>query len=224
MRNLIFKILVLAVFSTTVLGCNNANNSSVAPSTPTNSAVASPASDVSTKTDKIKFKTEGGSDLFSLKQRADGAKLVDGKEQELARIKADKPGKFKLKNAADKTLGYVVAEKGYWKVENPEQNQELYILRKLNNGGYKLEDGAKKEVYQIKSKDNGLEIVDASNKLVYKIKIKEGKTSLRNAAEKTIFSTKSEITPIAFACFGFDVLTREQQATLAYAVNSTGGQ
>jgi len=32
------------------------------------------------------------------------------------------------------------------------------------------------------------------------------------------------LTPIAIACFGFDVLTREQKAALAYAVNDSGVQ
>ena len=55
------------------------------------------------------------------------------------------------------------------------------------------------------------------------MRIKDGKTSLINSSGNTVFSTRSEISPIAFACFGLDVLTREQQAGLAYAVNLTGG-
>jgi hypothetical protein len=121
-------------------------------------------------------------------------------------------------------LGYIVTEKGYWKVENPEQNKELYILRRQDDGNYKLEDAAKKEIYLINASQNGLEIRTPDKKLVYGVKIKEGKTSLRDASGKTVFSTKSSLSPIAFACFGFDVLTREQQAALAYAVNLTGGK
>jgi hypothetical protein len=224
MKKAILKISVLVFLLAVIGGCNTANKTNIATNQASSSPIAATATNVDARTDKIKFKTEGGSDLFSLKQQADGAKLVDGKEQELARMKADKPGKIKFKNAADKTLGYVVIKQGYWKLENPEQNKELYILRKQSNGNYKLEDAANKEIYQIKPRDNGLEILKYNNQLVYKIKVKEGKISLRNPSEKTIFSTKSGISPIAFACFGFDVLTREQQAALAYAVNSTGGQ
>jgi len=187
------------------------------PTTPAND-------DVVANTDKIKFKTEGGSDLFALKQQGYGAKLVDGKNQELAKIKTDKPGQLKIENSSDKVLGYVLTEKDFWKLKNPEQKQDLYILKKQSDGDYKLQDAAKKEIYLIKAQDNGLEIQTPDKKLVYQVKVKEGKTSLRDADNKTIFSTKSEFSSIAFACFGFDVITREQQAGLAYAVNSKGGQ
>ncbi|MBE9209983.1 hypothetical protein IQ244_26515 [Nostoc sp. LEGE 06077] len=225
MKNTALKISILVLLMTTILGCSSTNKASVEPNpVATPPAVAENTTNVATQSEKIKFKTEGGTDLFSLKQQADGAKLVDSKEQELIRIKADKSGKVKFKNAADKTLGYVVTEKGYWKLENAAQNQDLYILRKQNNGAFNLEDTDKKLVYQIKSDDKGLEIVKPNNQLVYQVKIKEGKTALKNSSGKTVFYTKSSILPIAFACFGFDVLNREQQAALAYAVNLTGGQ
>ncbi|MCC5640514.1 hypothetical protein LC593_32740 [Nostoc sp. CHAB 5844] len=224
MKNTGLKIYVLFFIITAIYGCSSTNKSSLEPNKVNSSPVAVNATNVAARNEKIKVKTEAGADLFSLKQQADGAKLVNEKEQEIARIKADKSGKVKFKNAADKTLGYVVTAKGSWKLENPEQNQALYILRKQSNGDYKLEDAAKKAVYQIKSGDNALEILKPNNQLVYQVKIKEGKTALKNSSGKTGFYTKSSISLIAFACFGFDVLNREQQAALAYAVNSTGGQ
>ncbi|AFY44945.1 hypothetical protein [Nostoc sp. PCC 7107] len=224
MKNTALKISILVLLMTTLLGCSSTNKASVPNPVVTPSAVAENTTNIATRSEKIKFKTEGGTDLFSLKQQADGAKLVDGKEQELIRIKADKSGKVKFKNSAEKTLGYVVTEKGYWKLENAAQNQDLYILRKQNNDAYNLEDTGKKVVYQIKSGDNELKILKPNNQLVYQVKVKEGKTTLKNSSGKTVFYTKSSIAPIAFACFGFDVLNREQQAALAYAVNLTGGQ
>jgi hypothetical protein len=229
MKKRFLRVFVTLVLIGTIFGCSSGNKSNSGVSTLKSSQTttvnqATPASNVSENTEKIKFKTAGGSDLFSLKQVADGAKLVDANEKELARIKSDKPGKIKLKNSVDKVLGYVVTEKDYWKVENPEQNKELYILRRQDDGNYKLEDGAKKEIYLINASKNGLEIGTPDKKLVYGVKVKEGKTSLRDASGKIVFSTKSSLSPIAFACFGFDVLTREQQAALAYAVNLTGGK
>ncbi|MBW4554756.1 MAG: hypothetical protein KME59_02225 [Trichormus sp. ATA11-4-KO1] len=223
MKNMIGKVLVLGFLITALLGCSN-NKTEIELSKENVSPTTVTATNVADRTDKIKFKTEGGSDLFALKQQADGAKLVDGNDQELARIKADKSGKIKIKNASDKVLGYVVTAKGYWKLENPEQSQDLYILRRQNDGNYQLENAAKKEIYQIKTRKDGWGIETPDKKLVYQVRIKAGKTSLRNASANTVFSTKSEISPIAFTCFGLDVLTREQQAALAYAVNLTGGQ
>jgi hypothetical protein len=236
MQIVILRGLITFLFIFATFGCSNSAKSptdispaNVSQTVPPSTAVSKPevspvAQKNNTATDKIKFKTAGGSDLFSLKQKADGAKLVDGQNQELARIKADKPGKIKIKNAADQVLGYVVTKKGDWKLKNPEQTQDLYILRRQDDGDYKLEDAAKKEVYRIKAKNKGLEIITPDKQLVYQVKVKGDKISLRKASDQTIFYSKSGLSPIAFACFGFDVLTREQQAALAYAVNSTGGQ
>ncbi|BAY98122.1 hypothetical protein NIES37_20700 [Tolypothrix tenuis PCC 7101] len=219
-----FLRIFLALFLiTTIVSCSSgksgsdvANNGSLQ-NTPV-------ATNVAANQGKIQFKTEGGSELFAMKPEADGAKLVDGKNQELARIKADKSGKIKIKDSSEKVLGYIVAEKGYWKLKDANQSQDLYILRRQNDGDYKLEDAAKKEIYRIKARNDGLEIETPDKNLVYQVKVKEGKTSLRKSSSKTIFSTKSQLSPIAFTCFGLDVLTREQQAGLAYAVNLTGGK
>lgn len=221
MNNIVLK-LILIFLITSFLGCNS---QTVNEPTQTNIAETVPqAINVANRTEKIKFKTEFGADLFSLKQQDNGAKLVDGNDQELAKMREDKPGKLKIKNASDKVLGYVVREKGQWRLENPEQNQILYVLKRQNDQNYILEDPTKKEIYQISTRNDIWEINTPQKNLVYQIRIKEGKTSLRNASANTVFSTKSEISPIAFACFGLDVLTREQQAALAYAVNLTGGQ
>jgi hypothetical protein len=217
---LLYFISFMLIF--TNIGCGNTNKTSA--DIPNSIAtIASNPGNLQNQTDKIKFKTDTGSELFSLKLQTDGAKLVDAKNNEIAKIKSEQSGKLKIKNASDKVLGYVVTDKGNWKLENPEQNKTLYILKLKNNGNYKLEDSANKEVYQINAIKNEL-LIQANNKLVYKVKIKEQKTSLRDASGKTVFSTKSNMSPIAFACFGFDVLTREQQAALAYAVNLTGGK
>jgi hypothetical protein len=218
-KSLLYLISFILIF--TSIGCENTNKTSI--DIPNSTTTASTPANLQNQTDKIKFKSETGSELFSLKLQTDGAKLVDAKNNEIVKIKSDKPGKVKIKNTSDKVLGYVVTEKGSWKLENSEQNKALYTLKLQNDGKYKLEDSTNKEVYQINLTSNEL-LIQANNKLVYKVKIKEQKTSLRDASGKTVFSTKSNITPIAFACFGFDVLTREQQAGLAYAVNLTGGK
>ncbi|WP_414565225.1 MULTISPECIES: hypothetical protein [unclassified Anabaena] len=214
--------LILAFLITSILGCNNQAVNELPQkniSETTTRAVA-----VTNSTEKIKFKTEFGADLFSLKQQANGAKLVDGNDQELANMRAEELGKLKIKNASDKVLGYVIRERGQWTIKNPEQTQSLYILKRHNDLNYSLEDTAKKEIYQIKTQNDRWEINTPQQNLVYQIRIKDGKTSLRNASANTVFSTKSQIAPIAFACFGLDILTHEQQAALAYAVNLTGGQ
>lgn len=222
MKKTIIQFLTFSLLLTLILSCtsNQANNvtSNVNSPATTPTTVAT----VSESLEKIKFKTEGGADLFALKPRNDGAKLVDGKEQELARIKTESSGKIKIKDAQDKVLGYVINSESSWTVQSPDK-KDLYILKRNGNNNYQLQDKNQKQIYQIQTNKTGLAISTAENKLVYQVRIKEGKISLRNTSGSTIFSTKSNISPIAFACFGLDELTREQQAALAYAVNLTGG-
>ena len=184
---------------------------------------ASGSQSVAASSEAIKFKLEGGSEAFALKPKEDGAKLVDANDKELARLNVDEGQKVKIKDAGDRVLGYVVPEENYWKIKNAEQTKELYILRRQDDGDYKLEDGANKEIYRIKKRDYGLEIETPTKQSLYKVKIKDDKTSLRDASDKTVLYTKSGIAPMAIASFGFDVLSREQKAALAYAVNRSGG-
>jgi len=203
------------------------SNPSAAESTPATSVAASPPAannPSATSIEKVKFKLDGGDEAFSLKFKADGAKLEDAGGAELARLKVDETRKIKIKDANDNTLGYVITQAGYWKLENAEQTQELFVLRRQADGDYKLETAADQPVYRIKTRDYGFEIETPQKQSLYKVKMKGEKLSLRDANENTVLYTKSTFLPIALACFGFDQLSREQQAALAYAVNASGGQ
>jgi hypothetical protein len=221
-------LLILTSLSMLVVSCGSKTiEKPRIASNPSNTTEITPAAqngNVASLTDLVKFEQDNGAEAFALKPKENGAKFVDGNSKELARLTVEENQKVKIKDAADKVLGYVVSKPGYWKIENANQTQELYILRRQDDGDYKLEDGANKQIYRIKVRDYGFEIETPQKKSFYKVKVKEGKISLRNASEQTIFSTKSKFLPIAVACFGFDVLSREQQAALAYAVNLSGGR
>lgn len=184
---------------------------------------ATTASDTVPTTAKaaVKFKQEGGAERFTLKYKSDGAKLEAASGDELARLNADPSGKVKIKGPDDQVLGYVVPTTGAWKLENAEQSEELYILRRQEDGDYKLETGSDQPVYRIKVRDYGYEIESPDKQSLYKVKQKGDKLSLRNAEDTTVLYTKDQTTPIAIACFGFDVLSQEQQAALAYAVSQS---
>lgn len=225
MPKIFVNILIAGFLLTSIFSCssNQANQAIPSPLSTNNQPTDTNILKISYPLDKIKFKTAGGADLFALKPLPDGSKLVDAKEQEIARIKTDESGRIKIKNAQEKVLGYVLKSQGSWTVENPDK-KALYILKRNSNSNYQLEDSNQKQIYQIITNKKGLEIFTSDKKLIYQVTIKEGKISLRNTSGSTVFSTKSNISPIAFACFGLDVLTREQQAGLAYAVNLTGGE
>ncbi len=194
-----------------------------APSTETTAQET--GSDAQTAGDQLKFKRDDGSEAFAIKFQPDGAKWVDGNDQELARFTVDENQKVKIKDPSDNVLGFVVIKDGYWKIENAEQTQELFILRRQDDGDYKLEDGSDTQIYRIKQRDYGYEIETPDKQSLYKVKISEdGKVSLRNASDETVISTRAAIAPVAVASFGFDVLSPEQQAALAFAVNFAENQ
>jgi hypothetical protein len=218
-------LLIAIAISLSSCGSKTSDKQLIA-SSPTTSTTTTVAqnSNTATLTDSVKFKLESGADAFSLKPKENGAKFVDVNDKELARLTVDANQKVKIKDASDKVLGYVVKKEGYWKIEDANQTKELFILRHQSDGDYKLEDGTNTEIYRIKARSDGFEIETPQKQSLYKVKAKEGKTSLKNASEKTVLSTKSKVLPIAVACFGFDKLSREQQAALAYAVNLSGGR
>lgn len=229
-RWLSLGLLLAIVLGVSITGCTASTSpnletppTTVEPATP--SPTSSPqATDAKATLNTLKFKQGSGAEAFSLKLKADGAKLVDPASAELARLTVDDGKKVKIKDAQDKPLGYVVKNGDHWKVENASQSKTLYVLRRQADGDYKLEDGQDQPIYRIKARDYGYEIETPDKQSLYKVKVKEGKTSLRNAKDETVLSTKDAIAPMAFVAFGFEVLTPEQQAALAYSVNLTGGQ
>ncbi|MFK8184183.1 MAG: hypothetical protein AB8B99_12480 [Phormidesmis sp.] len=220
---LTLKACSLLTISLIVFGCSSAAEKDISTSSGTASGTSSETSEVSqSAVEKIKFKQADGAEKYSLKFKSDGAKFVDANDNELARLKVDDSQKVKIKAPDETVLGYVVTQDGYWKLENAEQSEELYVLRLQDDGDLKLEDGADQPIYRIKKRDYGYEIESPEKESLYKVKVKKGKTSLRDASEETVISTKSPMIPAAMTPFGFDVLTPPQQAALAYAVNSSG--
>jgi hypothetical protein len=229
MKRIVKRVLSVSLISVTLCLASCGNNGN-APSQTDNMASPSvpsaPTPEVpnpDTTLNKIKFKLDGETEAFSFKFKPDGAKLVDARDAEMARLTVDETQKIKIKNPADEAIGYVVSEKGYWKIKNADQTQELYVLRRQTDGDYKLETGSDRQIYRIKKRDYGYEIETPDKQSLYKVKLKNGKLSLRNANEETVLYTKDDFLPIALASFGFDELTREQQAALAYAVYLSGG-
>lgn len=151
---------------------------------------------------KIKFKTADGQTSLSLKPQADGAKLVDGQEQELARYTLS-GDKLKIKNAADETLGYIVAYPDRLKVKDAQQKNDLWQLRRQSDGDWKLEDATGTMVCRMKKRDYGFEIEKPDDTSLQKVKLKDGKLSLRKS-EETYLYTKDKMSPTAAACLALE--------------------
>src|SRR4028118_880124 len=100
----------IALLTLLLTNCSNPANAptletQTPPATQTQTAPA-----VSSNSGKIELKLEGGKTAFSLKPESDGAKLVDENDRELARLTVDSREKVKIKDAADRDIGYVVTE------------------------------------------------------------------------------------------------------------------
>ena len=186
---------------------------------PTSQKTKSPA--ITINQQKIKFRLNGVK-AFALKPEADGMKLVDGNKKDLAWFEVDDRQNITIKNTSDQVIGYVISGNGNWQVKSVGNTKKTYILQQQGNGNYKLEDGANQEIYAIKARNDGLEIETPNQRLLYQVQVKNDKVSLKNRSTQTVLSTKSKLTPIAVACFGFEVLSREQQAALAYALKISG--
>ena len=179
-------------------------------------AAAAPASGAALG--RVKIKDGAGAELYTIKPKDDGAKLVDAQENELARLKVDASGKIKIKDAQDAVLGYVKPDGDKIKVKDASQEKTLFVLRRYPDGRVKLETGDDALVLKLKPKDYGYKVEGPDEAPRFKVKVKDGKTSVRDEAENTLLYTKDPIPPLAMAVLGMDELTREQRVALASAV------
>lgn len=153
---------------------------------------------------KIKVKDGAGKDVFSIKPKDDGAKLVDGGDQEIARFNL-KDEKLKIKDGADHILGYVVGTKGKYQLKDAGQKTILFELQREDDGDWKLKNGQEKLIYRIKKREYGFEIQDTKQATLAKIKSKNGKIEFRDSSDHVHYSTNSAtVPPIFMACLGLD--------------------
>jgi|GEM_PF-6081443 len=170
---------------------------------------------------KIKFRLNGVK-AFALKPEADGMKLVDSNKKDLAWFEVDNQQNITIKNSAERIIGYIISGKNNWQIKSLGNTEKTYILQQQGNSNYQFKNGTNQEIYKIKARKDGLAIETPNHQLLYQIQVKNGKVYLKNVSTQTVLSTNSQLMPIAIACFGFKVLSREQQAALAYAVKISG--
>lgn len=167
---------------------------------------------------KIKFKAADPARSFSIKVREDGAKLVDGAENELARIRIEPDGRIKVKDAADKPLATVTGAAPQWHLKDAESGQVLFQLVRQDDGDLKLEDGAGRLLYRIKKRDYGAEVETPDDQSLFKSKLKSGGLSIRDAADQTVLSSNDATDPQAAALLVVTDLTLPQRAGLWYVL------
>ena len=151
---------------------------------------------------KLKFKDGSGSAAFAIKPKDDGAKVVDGAGREIARLK-NKGAKTKVKGPDDRVIAIVKGDSSKLKILT-ESGEERFALKAGDGGKYKLKNAAGETLYEVKPKDYGFKIVDGAGRDVAKVKKKGDKTKLKNAAGNTLYETKDPVSAAAVACLAFD--------------------
>lgn len=153
--------------------------------------------------ENIAFKNGAGDRAYEIKFKADGAKLVDPEEKELARFNVD-GSKMKIKLPDDSVVAYIVAKDDELQIRDHSQKVELFELKRQSDGDWKLKDGNDGELAVIKKRDYGYEIEDGNEKSLFKSKLKEDKRSLRNASDETVLYTRDTISPLCVAVLGLE--------------------
>lgn len=174
------------------------------------------------KNGKVKFKAAVGTASFSLKFYEDGLKMLDENEAEITRITRTKEGKYKIKDANDRVLGYVTGNTPKFKIKDSSQQSTLFIFQRQQDGDWKLEteDVGEQLLCKIGKRDYGWKIESASEKELGKVKNENGRISIRGANGNTLFYTNDSFSGIAVVPFTLQQLTKPQQAALCAALNS----
>lgn len=184
------------------------------PAEPTTSNA--PTTSAQTASRKVKFEDGAGRDVFALKQKDDGAKLVGANDEELARLK-NKGDDVEVRAPDDTVLGRIAGDATKLKILSPT-GEERFALKRYDDGDYKLKDASGATLYELKAKDYGFKIEDSTQAVVAKVKKRSDKVKLKNAEGATSYETKSPISALAIACLAFERLELPLRMGLVYRI------
>ncbi|MCP3102605.1 hypothetical protein LZ198_27395 [Myxococcus sp. K15C18031901] len=198
------------------VGCSKPSGSEV----PTTRASAAEAEqDDTASAGKLKFKDADDRERFSLKPKDDGAKLVDGDNRELARLKW-KGVSLKVSDPQDVPLAHVVGSAGgALTVRDGAQQQVLYTLARQGTG-WRLNDSRGALLYTVSPDEDGARVQEASGVEVARVKVREGKVSLKDAGGRTLLATKSDVRADAVACLAFEKLDLPLRVALLHQLQT----
>jgi hypothetical protein len=169
----------------------------------------------------LEVRDGAGREVFTIKWMDDGAKLVDPREQELARLKP-REDRVKITGPDDAAIGAVSGDAAKIKVEGADR-AVLLVLRRQSDGDYKLEDAH--DTLQAKLKVKGADAVrveDAGGATLFKAKRKGGKLVITDATELPVLTAEGTASLMGFAVLGLQRLTPPQRAALLYRLDALG--
>lgn len=185
-----------------------------------------PAGSSSKAPTSLEAESEDGKSLFKIVHAKSSGNVLSSEGKILLSFVENKESKSKyvrVEDASHNCIGYVkFSALNKMKLEDSNK-KELFMLHFEQNdkveNAFKLKDANNKTLYKIKDESYGLKLIEGEDgRTLYKVKVKNNKTKLKSEDGKTVLCSKSDAPPTVLACFGMDKLTKEQQYSLAYAL------
>lgn len=155
--------------------------------------------------------------FLTIQPQATGARVVTSQGIQLAELTIA-GDKIRLANAIGQHVANVVVYRDRWRLETPDQTEIMTLRRHQAPERYQLKTPTFQPLYRLQGDASGWSLVTPDHQMLYEVQPLNQQLGLRNAAGYTVLTSSGNVNAIALACFGLDVLTREQQAALAYAV------
>ncbi len=220
-RNFLYGVVTLCLVI--VLGCSSGNPSPNAGSTSATNSTANAPEQTQRRVqfDTIRIRPGEGNQLITLKVSRQEAQLRDQNNELLAVLVAENARRLKIETPEGQLQGYAVANENGLKLENADRSANLFSMRQQDNGNYRV-IGSDGVLYQIRDRENGMVIYSSTDEsVVYKVIERGDRLVMKDGSNAVIFRTNAELPTLAFACFGLEELSLEQQAACAYSMIRT---
>ena len=167
----------------------------------------------------ITFRHHDRTTEFSLHFKSTGGKLLDHSRAVITNLILQDDGAIKLTDSNQNIVGYISRANDSVHIEDPKRAKTLFLFSTAEDGIALLTRSDGSTVYILESTDTGY-TVTSDKDVLYAVQVQKGKGQLQTTDGQAVIRTDSEITPAALAVFGFDKLTKAQQAGLAYALST----
>jgi hypothetical protein len=172
---------------------------------------------------KVKLKDASGSTLLAFKGKSDGAKVVDGNEAEVARLKVSSSGKIRIKDSADTALGAVEGQAGKWRLVDDTDSKQ-FVLQQQADGDWKVEDADERLMFTLKKRDYGWKVEDDDGTERWKAKIKGAKVKLYEVPGDTLIAESGDgLSALALGLWPIEAIPLPQRAALMLRLHASNG-
>lgn len=221
-RSGLYGLLTLVLVAS--LGCSAGNQDSSPASTESPSEQKSETT-MPKQSQELVVQNGSGETTVSIRPTDSGAELVNASGQTVATYamtEVNEAKKVEIKNASGQVTGYISIKGKNYTVEDASQ-QPLYIFKTGGENRHRFVNPADENVYVLKVNESGYVVRNADKQVVSRAKGGNKQAVLQNAEKQPILQAQA-MAPLALTAFGFEELSQEQQAALAYAVNQRSGR